>query len=58
MNTCFGGVDVHVLEGLDEFAILTGRMQEGAFRRAAAAFDTAEQAEGRPGIRQMIRAEM
>ena len=58
VNTYFGGVDVHVLEGLDEFAILTGRMQEGAFRRAAAAFDTAEQAEGRPGIRQMIRAEM
>ena len=58
VNTCFGGVDVHVLEGLDEFAILTGRMQEGAFRREAAAFDTAEQAEGRPGIRQMIRAEM
>ena len=52
----FGNVDVYELYGLDEFAVLTGEMAEGDFRRAAASFDAKEQAKSDFGIKQTIRA--
>ena len=49
-------MDVYELYGLDEFAVLTGEMAEGDFRRAAASFDAKEQAKSDFGIKQTIRA--
>lgn len=49
IQASFGSVDVVALEGMDEFAVLTGPMTEGKYRRVSAAFD---------GIRQRIRARL
>ena len=46
----FGKAEVIELEGLDEFAVLTGVMEEAAFRKAAESLDAE--------ILQTIRAEI
>lgn len=54
----FGEVKEIVLDGMDEFAFLTGYMQESVFQSKAAALDAEANAAGREGIRQVIRAEL
>lgn len=54
----FGLVKVIELDGMDEFAVLTGKLTEADFKEKAIAFDTECQAKGEDGIRQMIRAEL
>lgn len=54
----FGLVKVIELDGMDEFAVLTGKLTEADFKEKAIAFDTECQAQGEDGIRQMIRAEL
>lgn len=56
VKEAFGKVEIIELPGMDEFAVLTGEMTEGAFKKAAAAFDTKEQGHSEFGIKQMIRA--
>lgn len=54
----FGLVKVIELDGMDEFAVLTGKLTEADFKEKAKAFDLECQAQGEDGIRQMIRAEL
>lgn len=54
----FGLVKTVELDGMDEFAILTGKLTEADFKEKAVAFDSGCQAQGEDGIRQMIRAEL
>lgn len=54
----FGLVKVVELDGMDEFAVLTGKLTEADFKEKAIAFDSECQAQGEDGIRQMIRAEL
>lgn len=49
VEAAFGSVQVYELEGMDEFAVLTGAMTESRFSKVAAAF---------ADIRQMIRAQI
>ena len=53
-----GPVRTVVLDGMDEFAVLTGAMSEAEFKKRAIAADALWQADGSEGIRQMIRAEV
>ena len=50
-------VDVYKRQ-LDEFAFVTEKMTEAAFKEKAVEFDSACQAFGKKGILQMIRAEL
>ncbi len=52
----FGHTEVIELYGMDEFAVLTSEMEEGAFRQAAAAYDALAEAHSDFGIKQTIRA--
>lgn len=52
----FGKVEVVELYGMDEFAVVTPEMSEGAFKSAAIAYDTKEQQKSDFGIKQIIRA--
>lgn len=52
----FGQTEVIELYGMDEFAVLTTEMEEGAFRQAAAAYDALAEAHSDFGIKQTIRA--
>lgn len=52
----FGQTEVIELYGMDEFAVLTTEMEEGAFRQAAAAYDALAEARSDFGIKQTIRA--
>ena len=54
----FGKAEITVLDGLDEFAFVTEKMTEAAFKEKAVEFDSACQAFGKKGILQMIRAEL
>lgn len=54
----FGEITSYVLEGKDEFAILTEVMGEAEFKEKAIKLDAICQADGEDGIRQMIRAEL
>lgn len=54
----FEAVETIELDGMDEFAVLTGKMTEAAFKAQAMAFDAECQAQGEDGILQMIRAEL
>lgn len=54
----FGETTSYVLEGMDEFAILTEVMGEAEFKEKAVKLDAICQADGEDGIRQMIRAEL
>lgn len=47
-----------VLDGMDEFAIITTPMTEGEFKKKAIALDAAYTASGTEGIRQMIRTQL
>ena len=52
----FGHTEVIELYGMDEFAVLTTEMEEGAFRQAAAAYDALAETHSDFGIKQTIRA--
>lgn len=52
----FGQTEVIELYGMDEFAVLTSEMEEGAFRQAAAAYDALAESRSDFGIKQTIRA--
>lgn len=54
----FGHTEVIELYGMDEFAVLTPEMKEGAFRQAVAAYDALAEAHSDFGIKQTIRAMM
>lgn len=58
VEKAFGEVQVIVLDGMDEFAVLTKKLAEADFRREATAFDTECCKNGESGILQMIRAEL
>lgn len=58
VGNAFGVVKTIELDGMDEFAVLTGKMTEADFKAKAIAFDAECQAKGEDGIRQMIRAEL
>lgn len=58
VGSAFGVVKTIELDGMDEFAVLTGKMTEADFKAKAIAFDSGCQAKGEDGIRQMIRAEL
>ena len=58
VGRAFGAVKVIELDGLEEFAVLTGKMAEADFKEKAQEFDRDCQAQGEDGIRQMIRAEL
>ncbi len=58
VKAAFGEAETVVLEGADEFAVLTGRMPEAMFKERAAAFDIDCQKNGEAGIVQIIRAEL
>ena len=49
IEASFGPVEIISIDGMDEFAVLTGPMKEGKYAKISAAFD---------GIRQRIRAEL
>ncbi|NBH73494.1 homoserine dehydrogenase [Clostridiaceae bacterium] len=53
-----GEVRTLVLEGADEFAVLTREMSEAEFTRHAIALDSKWQKDGEDGIRQIIRTEL
>lgn len=53
-----GPVKIVELNGMDEFAVVTGKMTEAEFKERATALDAACQTAGEDGIRQMIRAEL
>ncbi len=52
----FGQTEVIELYGMDEFAVLTSEMEEGAFRQAVAAYDALAESRSDFGIKQTIRA--
>lgn len=54
----FGPVKTVCLEGHQEFALLTEKMSEAAFKEKATDLDSVCQAAGEAGILQMIRAEL
>lgn len=54
----FEAVETIELDGMDEFAVLTGKMTEAAFKAQAMALNAECQAQGEDGILQMIRAEL
>ena len=54
----FGALDVTWLDGLDEFAVLTGEMTEADYKVKSAELDAEFRKAGGEGIRQMIRAEL
>lgn len=56
LGTFFGPVKTIHLDGLDEFAVLTGKMTEATFNDNRAAFEKAEL--NGEGIRQIIRTEL
>ncbi|MGN0372671.1 MAG: homoserine dehydrogenase [Enterocloster sp.] len=56
VKNAFGNVQIYELYGMDEFAVLTQEMSEGAFKAAAVSFDAKAQARSEFGIKQMIRA--
>lgn len=57
IKEAFGEVQIFVLENMDEFAILTTRMNETEFMKQAIALDSEYQKRGEEGLRQVIRAE-
>ena len=57
IKEAFGEVQIFVLENMDEFAILTKRMNETEFMKQAIALDSEYQKMGKEGLRQVIRAE-
>ena len=57
IKEAFGEVQIFVLENMDEFAILTKRMNETEFMKQAIALDSEYQKMGEEGLRQVIRAE-
>ncbi len=58
LSTRLGALKTIELDGLDEFAVLTGKMTEAEFKEKAAAIDAEYQAAGEDGILQMIRTEL
>lgn len=58
VEKAFGLVKVIELDGMDEFAVLTGKLTEADFKKMAIALDAECQGRGEDGIRQMIRAEL
>ena len=58
MQRAFGQVRTLVMEGADEFAVLTEEMREAEFKERAIALDIEWQKAGGEGIRQIIRAEL
>ncbi len=54
----FGPVKTIVLDGAEEFAVLTETMTEAEFKEKAIAFDAPCQTAGEKGILQIIRAEL
>ena len=58
VEQAYGAIDVMVLDGMDEFAVLTNEMTEADFKKKTAALDGEFTAAGGEGIRQMIRAEL
>ena len=58
ISRIFGHTEVIELYGMDEFAVLTPEMEEGAFRQAVAAYDALAEAHSDFGIKQTIRAMM
>ena len=58
VKAAFGEVELVVLDGMDEFAVVTAVMNEADFREKATNLDAGYQAAGEDGIRQMIRAEL
>ncbi len=54
----FGEVRTFVLEGADEFAILTRKMSESEYEKQAAVLDDECRKSGGEGIRQRLRAEL
>ena len=58
VKSIFGKAEVIELYGMDEFAILTAEMEEGAFKAAAAAYNEKAEAQSDYGIKQTIRAMM
>lgn len=58
VERAFGLVKVIELDGMDEFAVLTGKLTEADFKKMAIALDAECQGQGEDGIRQMIRAEL
>ena len=57
-ESVFGKAEFTVLDDLDEFAFVTEKMTEAAFKEKAAELDQACRASGKKGILQMIRAEL
>lgn len=57
IKEAFGEVQIFVLENMDEFAILTKRMNETEFMKQAIALDSEYQKMSEEGLRQVIRAE-
>ncbi len=58
IQKAFGDAETIVLEGTDEFALLTGEFFEEEFVKRAIGFDTESQKAGEDGIRQMIRVQV
>lgn len=58
LGALFGALKIIELDGLDEFAFLTGKMTEKDFKDKAKAFETECQTAGEDGILQMIRTEL
>ncbi|MCI8269923.1 MAG: homoserine dehydrogenase [Lachnospiraceae bacterium] len=58
VQEAFGEVQTLVLEGMDEFSVLTKKMSEEEFTRRAIVLDSGCQRKGENGIRQIIRAEL
>lgn len=57
-EAAFGPVRIVELDGMEEFAIVTGRMTEGEFRKKKADFVQASLEAGLGGVLQVIRAEL
>lgn len=58
VGNAFGVIKTIELEGMDEFAVLTGKMAEAEFKAKAMEVDMECRKQGEEGIRQMIRAEL
>jgi len=58
LGAIFGPVKTIQLNGLDEFAVLTGKMTEAAFKDGKDAFDKSYREQNEDGIRQIIRTEL
>lgn len=58
IGNTFGVIKTIELEGMDEFAVLTGKMAEAEFKAKAMEVDMECRKQGEEGIRQMIRAEL